>query len=69
MAAPELTGAVVTNERVWIGRVVICLGVVAAIAPHAGAQVLPAPWVNTDIGNPNVAGGASASGRLPITRR
>ncbi|MGB2713484.1 MAG: Ig-like domain-containing protein [Vicinamibacterales bacterium] len=51
-----------TNERVWIGRVVICLGLISAMASLAGAQALPVPWVNTDIGSPNVAGAASVSG-------
>ena len=51
-----------TNERVWFGRVVICLGLIAAAAPHAGAQVLPVPWVNADIGSPSAPGSASLSG-------
>ena len=50
------------SERVWIGRVVILLGLSAATAPHAAAQVLPVPWANTDVGNPRVSGSASVSG-------
>ena len=58
-----------TSERVWVGRVVVFLGrvlillwLIAAMAPHAAAQVLPAPWANTDVGSPRVAGSASVSG-------
>jgi len=52
----------VTSERVWFGRAVIVLWVIAAIAPHAAAQALPAPWANTDIGSPRAAGSARESG-------
>ena len=51
-----------TNERVWIGRVVTCLALISAMASHAGAQALPVPWVSADIGSPDVAGAASVSG-------
>ena len=50
-----------TSERVWFGRAVIVLGLIAAIAPHAAAQA-PAPWANTDIGSPRISGSASVSG-------
>jgi hypothetical protein len=40
---------------------VIVLGFVAATAPRAAAQVLPAPWVNADVGSPRVSGSASVS--------
>ena len=50
------------SERVWTGRVVLLLGLIAAMAPHAEAQPLPAPWTNTDVGSPRVSGSASVSG-------
>lgn len=53
-----------TNELGWVGRVVVGVGLVAATAPHALAQALPAPWVARDIGSPKVAGSASASGGM-----
>ena len=52
----------VTSERGWVRSVVVCLGLIAANAPHALAQAIPTPWVNADIGDPKVAGGASLSG-------
>ena len=51
-----------TSERVSVGRAVIVLWVIAALAPHAAAQTLPPPWANADVGSPRVPGSASVSG-------
>ena len=51
-----------TSERVWVGRVVIVLALIAAMSGHSDAQVLPPPWANTDVGSPRVSGTASVSG-------
>ena len=51
-----------TSERGWVRLVVLGMGLLAASAPHASAQAIPAPWVNADIGRPRVAGRATVSG-------